>query len=189
MKIYLLDNNEKMIYYWNKYFAGVKNVEIVKDDFENFVSTHDAVDCIVSPANSFGLMDGGYDLAITNHFGDALQAKVQDYIIKNFDGEQPVGTSFIVNIPDTNKTLIHTPTMRKPSMIKDPLVVYYATRETLRTAHKNNVKNIVVPAFGGGAGAVDAEIIAKFMKTAYDSVKEKPPTKISWDYAEKIKGI
>lgn len=36
--------------------------------FTDFMDTYD-VECVVSPANSFGLMDGGYDLTITMWFG------------------------------------------------------------------------------------------------------------------------
>ena len=46
------------------------------------METYD-VECVVSPANSYGFMDGGYDLAITNYFGEALMEKVQRLIIKN----------------------------------------------------------------------------------------------------------
>lgn len=45
-------------------------------------------------------MDGGVDAAITQFFGMQLQKKVQKYIITNYDGEQPVGTSFILETGD-----------------------------------------------------------------------------------------
>ena len=64
------------------------------------------MECIVSPANSYGLMDGGYDLAITKYFGKELMKEVQEYIIKHFHGEQPVATSFCIDIPNTKKKLI-----------------------------------------------------------------------------------
>jgi O-acetyl-ADP-ribose deacetylase (regulator of RNase III) len=49
-------------------------------------------DAIVSPANSFGLMDGGFDAALTKFFGGYLQSAVQERIIKEYSGEQPVRT-------------------------------------------------------------------------------------------------
>lgn len=36
---------------------------------------------MVSAANSFGLMDGGVDGAITMFFGDQLQKRVQKHIV------------------------------------------------------------------------------------------------------------
>jgi O-acetyl-ADP-ribose deacetylase (regulator of RNase III) len=53
-------------------------------------------DCMVSAANSFGLMDGGVDLAIFCYFGVELMDRVQERIIRGYLGEQHVGTSLIV---------------------------------------------------------------------------------------------
>ena len=165
MKILLLDNKEEMCNAWKKYFDGIDDVEIVND----YIQSYDLnkVDCLVSPANSYGLMDGGYDLALTKMFGDQLQKIVQNYIIDNLYGEQPVGSSIIVDIPNTNKKLIHTPTMRIPSPIVDSEIVYTSMRSTLICALKNNIKSIIIPAFGGTTGMVPMEIIAKEMFKAY----------------------
>lgn len=123
MYIYLLDNNPDMVAEWKRAFKNVSDVKVVCDDFANFMDENN-VECVVSPANSYGFMDGGYDLAITQYFGDELMEKVQRLILKKFYGEQPVGSSLICRIPLTDKYLIHTPTMRVPSVIKDPMVVY-----------------------------------------------------------------
>ena len=181
MKIYLLDRNPLMVAEWKKYFKNVRDVEVIYNDFEIFMETYD-VECVVSPADSYGFMDGGYDLAITNYFGEALMEKVQRLIIKNCFGEQPVGTSMFLSIPNSDKKLIHTPTMRIPSEIKDPMVIYHCMRSTLTAAIKHEVNSIVIPAFGGYCGNVDFDIIAKLMREAYDQIKN-PPRSLSWDYA------
>ena len=181
MKIYLLDISQNMISWWEKYFKNCENVEVVCDEFSRFMNSHNDIQCIVSPANSYGLMDGGYDLAITKYFGDELQQKVQEYIIENLYGEQPVGTSIIVDINDRQK-LIHTPSMRIPSRIKDPMVVYHCMRTCLMTAINNNVENIVIPAFGGSCGELDFSIIANMMYHAYDQVFNNVK-KINWAVA------
>ncbi len=51
---------------------------------------------MVSAANSFGLMDGGVDAAITTFFGSQLQARVQNHILREYLGEQPVGSAFVI---------------------------------------------------------------------------------------------
>ena len=81
MKIYLLDNNPVICKTWNLYFEGEREVEVVCDDFKYFMDTTD-VECVVSPANSFGIMDGGYDLAISEWLEWKQQDLVQDYIKK-----------------------------------------------------------------------------------------------------------
>ena len=180
MKIYLLDRNYNMVKMWNKYFADCLDVEIAYEDFGKFMDTHE-VDCVVSPANSFGLMDGGYDLAITKWFGYELMEKVQQYIVENFYGEQPVATSFLIDTGYKDIKLIHTPTMREPSAIKEPLVVYQCMRTTLLEAIKHKVNSIVIPAFGGECGNLDYDLIAKMMYQGYSQVMSYIPSEIKWN--------
>ena len=166
IKIYLLDRNPLITNEWRIAFKDEPEVTIAEDDFESFMNSHE-VECIVSPANSWGIMTGGYDLAITNYFGNSLQAAVQRYIRHNFYGEQPVATSFIIDIPNTKQKLIHTPTMQMTKTIKDDFVVYQCMRTTLITAFNNKIKSIVIPAFGGQCGKVPPKMLAQRMKEAY----------------------
>ena len=168
MEIILLDNKKEMCQAWRKYFSEFKDVKIISE-FLEFANLDD-VDCYVSPANSYGLMDGGYDKALTMLFGVELQRRVQNYIINNLYGEQQVGSSIIVDIPGEKKKLIHTPTMRVPARINDPEVVYTSMRSTLICALKNNVKKIVIPAFGGATGRLAPDVVAEEMFKAYIQV-------------------
>ncbi len=205
MKIYLLDRNLEMFLEWEAQFADCPEVDVVMDDFSHFMSNH-KIQCVVSPANSYGFMNGGYDKAITDYFGTELMDAVQQYIIENFFGEQPVATSFIIDIPgktesepgyisnaerDTSpgntpaissdsavipqntQKLIHTPTMRTPSKIREPEVIYQCMRTTLMTAIRNNIESLVIPAFGGATGQVPYRTIAKLMKLGYRQIMEQ----------------
>mgnify|MGYP001045746119 FL=1 len=61
---------------------------------------------------------GGVDAAITVFFGNQLQKRVQQRIVDEFDGEQPIGTSFIITTQDAKHPyLAHTPTMRVPMYV------------------------------------------------------------------------
>lgn len=120
MQIYLLDFNEKMVDAWKKHFHpifdDVAPVEFIQSDFGAFMEKHESdIDAVVSPANAYGLMDGGYDATITEYFGRDLQLSIQNKIIEEYFGEQPVGTSISIKIPNSDVLLIHTPTMRTPS--------------------------------------------------------------------------
>lgn len=181
MKITLLDRNKKMTNIWKLYFQDCADVEVVCDDFAHFMDNNE-IDCVVSPANSYGLMDGGYDLAISEWFGWDLQEKVQKYIIENFKGEQPVTTSFCIDTGVNNYKLIHTPTMRIPSDIDDPMIVYHCMRNTLICAISNNIDRIVIPAFGGACGGLKEQVIASMMYRGYHQIMN-PPEEISWKYA------
>lgn len=182
MKIYIIDRQEQKLQYARLYFYGEPDVECVTIGFEDFINTT-PVQCVVSPANSYGLMDGGYDLAITEHFGEQLQHRVQQHIIEHYYGEQPVGTSFIIDTGKDNQKLIHTPTMRTPQIIREPLIVYQCMRTTLMCAYENHIESILLPLFGGGCGDVHPKLIAEMMWKAYDQLR-KPPKKLDWNYAE-----
>lgn len=185
LKIYLLDRNPEMYAAWNKHFYGLNNVTIVCSDFVEFMRRN-KVDCVVSPANAYGIMDGGYDEAISAWFGNDLQERVQRYIVDNLYGEQPVGSSIIIDTNLEGIKLIHTPTMRTPSIIKDENLVYHCTRSCLITALDGGVNSVVLPAFGAATGCVPYETVAQMMWRAYDQLSN-PPQKIDWQYAESQK--
>jgi hypothetical protein len=56
-------------------FDYLPNVTFANCEFEHLSS----YDCFVSPANSFGMMDGGMDAAITAFFGLQLMEQAIDY--------------------------------------------------------------------------------------------------------------
>ena len=175
-----------------KYFKD-EDVEIVCDDFKHFVDTHPEVNMIVSPANSFGLMDGGYDAAITEYFGEELQEEVQRKIRSCWHGDQPVGTCLPVKIPFfEGKFLLHTPTMRTPSAIADHSIIYTCMRTAILTASdisKSLEDSIVIPAFGAATGKVPYETVARMMWIGYAQVTGGLPPEINWGYAHWIARI
>ena len=186
MKIYIIERDFEKFKYLKPYFMDIDNVELINKDIIKFLEEKQDIHCVVSPANSFGIMDGGYDLALRNYYGMQIQERVQQYIIDKYYGEQPVATSFTIPAGKNNQLLIHTPTMRTPEKIKDKMIIYQCMRSTLIEAKRNNVKSIVLPMFGGLTGGCKAQDIAKMMRLAYDQVESKTE-KIDWDYAYKIK--
>src|ERR1700722_6907116 len=79
-----------------KYFKDIANVRVSRGDiFEK------SADAIVSPANSFGYMDGGIDLVYFRRFGWELQTRLQAHLKDEHDGELPVGQATIVETFDT----------------------------------------------------------------------------------------
>ncbi|EAT6027671.1 phage tail protein [Salmonella enterica] len=169
------------------YFQNTDNVEIIRRPFE----TIPEFDCMVSAANSFGLMDGGVDAAITTYFGTQLQRRVQKYIIQEYLGEQPVGTAFITETGDgEHPWLIHAPTMRVPLIIDGTDAVYNATRAALLAIFQHNksaaeykkIKSVVFPAMGAGCGQVPPDSVARQMRLAWDGFINCA-TEINWQYA------
>src|SRR5258708_3558075 len=92
----LRDIDADVVRAWEKYFQGIANVRISHGDiFEK------PADAIVSPANSFGYMDGGIDLVYLRRFGWELQTRLQAHLRDEHDGELPVGQATIVETFDT----------------------------------------------------------------------------------------
>lgn len=81
---------------FERHFYDDENVEIISKPFETIPD----FDCMVSAANSFGLMDGGVDAAITAFYGKQLMSRVQQHIVNEYLGEQPVGSAFIIGSGD-----------------------------------------------------------------------------------------
>src|SRR3990172_3177140 len=110
MEITLVDVSKPLVDAWREEWSGLENVVIRQCSiFDN------ACDAIVSPANSFGFMNGGLDLFLSEYLGWHVQDRVQEKIQNEFDGELLVGQSLIV--PTDNEKfpyLISAPTMRVP---------------------------------------------------------------------------
>jgi len=167
LNIYIVERKKYTFNVINGAFKGYNKVSVYNADVKEFFKEHKEIDCFVSPANAFGRMSGGFDAALSDILGWDFQKKVQNYIIDKYYGEQVVCSSFFIETDISGVSLIHTPTMQYPSIIKDSMIVYYCMRSALICAMENDVKNIVIPVFGGATGGILPHIAAKRMKEAY----------------------
>lgn len=184
MKIYIIEKDFDKFKYLKAYFND-EDVILINESFENFIK-NTKVQCVVSPANSFGIMDGGYDLALTKWYGNQLQMRVQKYIIAHYYGEQPIASSFIIGAGKDNQYLIHTPTMRMPEKIVDTRVIYQAMRTTLMVAKQNKMESILIPMFGGLTGCVRPQVVAEMMYLGYCQIM-RPTKEIGWNIINELK--
>jgi O-acetyl-ADP-ribose deacetylase (regulator of RNase III) len=172
IKIFLRDKNIDIVNAWSNEFNGYKNVKISCGDIFDIKA-----DAIISPANSFGFMDGGIDLAYSKYFGWELQEALQKRIQEHFYGELPVGLATIIETKNDNiKYLISCPTMRVPENISNTVNAYLAFRAGLielinfNKNHKEIIKSILCPGLGTLTGELSPINCAKQMKYAYDSI-------------------
>ena len=182
LTLILVDPNRALCEAFRERFAGLPSVEIVNGRFE----TLPAFDCMVSAANSFGLMDGGVDAAIINFFGPDLMARVQARILHDFLGEQPVGTSMLVETGHAKHPYIaHTPTMRVPMSIAridwqwEPCCAL-----SIIIINCTNALSAAWPvrAWGTATGQVPAHEAARQMALAYHHYLN-PPNYLNWRIA------
>ncbi|OUL33363.1 phage tail protein [Nostoc sp. T09] len=171
MKLILVAPDSSLAAAFQEHFYYLPNVEIVNDYFEWLTN----YDCLVSPGNSFGMMDGGLDAAIINYFGSSLMEKVQQNILVKYLGEQPVGTSMIVETGHPlHPYLAHTPTMRVPMSIIGTDIPYVAMWAMLLSVRQHNqhsqykISSIACPGLGTGIGRVLYSEAARHMALAYD---------------------
>lgn len=186
LKLILVSPQSGLCQAWKRRFDGLPNVEIVDGYFQDLPE----FDCMVSAANSFGLMDGGVDLAIIQFFGEVLMQRVQQQILAEYLGEQPVGTSIIVETGNARHPyLAHTPTMRVPMEIQHTDNAYLAMWAMLLAVHKHNqgeekpIRIIACPGLGTGVGMVPFGEAARQMALAYRHFLN-PPRQINWQLAD-----
>jgi O-acetyl-ADP-ribose deacetylase (regulator of RNase III) len=142
-------------------------------------------DAVVSPANSFGFMDGGIDLSYARHFGWKLEQRLQELIRTEHHGELLVGHAVIVATDNARiPFLIAAPTMRVPMILRETVNPYLAARAALLLikhgqfregpfagARVDSVVRIVAfPGLGTGVGKVGPNICARQVRAAIEEV-------------------
>lgn len=142
-------------------------------------------DAIVSPANSFGFMDGGLDMLYSQHFGWQVQEQLQQTIIKKHHGELLVGMAEIVETDNTKiPYVIAAPTMRVPMILKDSINPYLAARAVLLLIKygifengilegeliSQAVQTVAFPGLGTGVGKIGVNTCAHQVRKAIDTV-------------------
>jgi O-acetyl-ADP-ribose deacetylase (regulator of RNase III) len=169
VKFFLRDRNPELAEAWTKYFKGIDSVAVSCGDIFDL-----AADAIVSPANSFGFMDGGIDLVYSHYFGWDLQERLKELLAKEHDGELPVGQAVIVETYDQRiPFLISAPTMRIPMFVANTVNAYLAFRATIRAVREHNrqatapIRSVLCCGLGTATGGISPEVCAKQMSAAY----------------------
>jgi O-acetyl-ADP-ribose deacetylase (regulator of RNase III) len=179
-KLYLIDSKPELCDKWRQVFTGYPEVEVLSGDY--FQQNADA---IVSPANSFGIMDGGLDLAIRNELGFQVETDIQEVILYKYHGEMPIGSAEIIQTNHGKWSyMISAPTMRIPENIAFTLNAYIAFRAILIAINNFNesnpnrsIKSLVCSGLGTGIGSMNPTKCAAQMRAAFKLMKE--PARIS----------
>lgn len=178
LTIVLADIDADLADAWRRTFKGIGGVEIHHGSIFDVEA-----DALVSPANSYGFMDGGIDAAFYDRFGAQIELGVRRQIFDRHHGELLVGQAALVETGDTRHPyLIAAPTMRVP-MVLEPNTVnpFLATRAVLLllrhgqfdTGAKagerlaDHLRRVAFPGMGTGVGKVDPDLCARQMRAAY----------------------
>jgi O-acetyl-ADP-ribose deacetylase (regulator of RNase III) len=131
----------------------------------------------VSPANSFGYIDGGIDLVYLRRFGWELQTRLQAHLRDEHDGELPVGQATIVETFDTAiPYLVSAPTMRIPMNVSDTINAYLAFRAAIRAVKLHNrevpgatIRTVLCPGLCTAIGRMPPDLAARQMAAAFEA--------------------
>jgi O-acetyl-ADP-ribose deacetylase (regulator of RNase III) len=179
MKIYLVDRNKEMCDEWNRQFKDCLDVFVHHGNYFDYLS-----DCVVSPSNSYGFLDGGLDNEIRKFYEKEhhidIEKTVQDAIYLRFDGELLVGQCLFFPLITFNQSkrvpdLLVAPTMRVPMILgKESVNVYLSGKAIFKKLKEldriNRVSSITISGLGTGIGRVPYDVCAKQMKQAYEDV-------------------
>ena len=190
--ICLIHPEERMCEAFRQRFAGLPRVRVICSAFED-LEPHDG---FVTAGNAFGIMTAGIDAAVVRFFGATIMERVQQRIMDDFLGEQPIGTAFGLATGHASiPFLVHAPTMRVPGSIEGTDKVYTATWAALLAIHAHNrtsdqkIDVAAFPALGTGFGGMPYGEAARQMAAAYRHYLE-PPHRLDWDFvAQRQKDI
>lgn len=173
MKLHLRDKNPAVVAAWREVFADTPDVTISEGDILELEG-----DAIVSPANSFGWMDGGIDLAYRARFGARIEQVLQAAIREMLDGELPVGSALLVMTLDPRiPWMIAAPTMRVPEAVRGTVNAYLAMRASLlkfeRKYHDTLGATLLCPGLATLTGRVSPMQAALQMRWAWHVVVER----------------
>ena len=191
MKIILTAVENSLARAWKEFCGDLDFVEIHQGSIIDV-----ECDAVVSPANSFGFMDGGIDAIYMSYFGYEIQQTVRRQIYDFHNGELVVGK---VDVVETNHEkipfLIVAPTMRVPMILNDTVNPYLAARAVFILISQGkflsgsfagdeiskHIKTVAFPGLGTGVGRVGFNTCAHQIRQAIDDILlEKYQMPQSW---------
>jgi O-acetyl-ADP-ribose deacetylase (regulator of RNase III) len=173
VRVSLCDRNPGVARALASIFQEIEGVEVPEGDLLDL-----DCDAIVSPANSFGYMDGGIDRHIDRHYDGEAQRTVLALIAERFYGELPIGSAAILEMAAHRfPYLIVSPTMRVPGDdLSGTINAYLAMRAALAAILDHNrdgaarIGSVAVPGLGRGVGGMAPDESALQMRAAYDMI-------------------
>jgi O-acetyl-ADP-ribose deacetylase (regulator of RNase III) len=180
---------------WQRFCGDLPNVTIHRGSILDV-----ACEAVVSPANSYGFMDGGIDMVYSQFFGWHVQDRLQELIAQRHHGELLVGSAEIVETSHRRiPYLIAAPTMRVPMILRESIHPYLAARAVFLLIEHGHVPTgpqagqpirelvttVAFPGLGTGVGRISPQTCAHQVRTAIeDVVLKKRGFPTSWHEAQ-----
>ncbi|HEX7598678.1 MAG TPA: macro domain-containing protein [Polyangia bacterium] len=132
-----------------------------------------AVDAIVNPANSLGIMGGGVSAALSRKGGPSIQREAMSL------APIAVGAAVVTTAGRLwCKHVIHAPTMEEPGTKVGVENARRATRAALIAAALRGFDVIAIPGLGTGLGGLDPAEAARAMVDELRAHRQPKPTTV-----------
>lgn len=156
----------------------IKELQYWKKDFNELKPVED-YDCVITPGNSFGIMDGGFDKVILDKYPKA-QMNIQQGIGRLYGRELPVGSALSCRLSN-GVTLIYVPTMRFPGPVTDKATAYNSALSAFsliaqfgQFKDKDPITKVVMPLFATATGGIPPKWSARQICLAYKHMQGEP---------------
>lgn len=141
---------------------------------------------VVSPGNGFGILDGGFDAALSAAHGPGLERAIKQAIIDQYGVELPVGAAIIVSVAG-GAQVIYAPTMQGPMGIVGTDNAYRAARAAARLAMRDGIDTLYMPVLGAGTGALPlAAAVDQIVCGVHDGTYEMTTDEMTWAHADRM---
>jgi len=151
MNLHFVDDNAEVAKALQLAFREHPEVEVADGDLLKV-----ATNCVVSPANAQGFMDGGIDRAIVAFFGSVIESQMRDAIIRRPEGRLPVGSSLVVRTGHGVVPFLLVATTMDSLEMVEAVNAYRAMNAILRIASSNKEvgRDVFCPGLCTGVGGV-----------------------------------
>ena len=159
----LIDINHELVHAWLIAFQDIPEVNIQHGDI-----LKQATHTLVSPANSYGDMGGGVDLAYRYFFGRDIERKVQQKIQATGQSYLPIGQSLLVDTGHQRLPwLIVAPTMflPEPTSTRNCYLAMQAILDCMRE-NQHVLEAVHCPGLGSLTGRLNPTQAASTMAEA-----------------------
>ncbi|MEE8401792.1 MAG: macro domain-containing protein, partial [Candidatus Hydrothermarchaeaceae archaeon] len=148
------------------YPSNIMKITVKRGDI-----TGEAVEAIVNPSNSHGVMGGGVAWTIKKNGGQVIE----EVAVKT--APIPVGSAVLTTGGRLKASyIIHATTMKEPAQRIDVENVKLATAAALECAAQNGLKSIAFPGMGTGVGGVNPGEAANAMVEVIRRFSERGTT-------------
>ena len=169
MQLTLFDRNPVLCEAWEKQFKSYEHIRVLRSELCD-LPRHN---CLVTAGNSYGIINGGIDLAVRDMFGIGLQDAIQWGIVQHYGGRMPVGVALTVDTGNPKfPKLLYLPTMERPKMLTTG-DVYHLFYTLMYSIHGEDT--VACPGLGTGCGGLRPEDAAHMMREAYDEFIRRAP--------------